>query len=45
MLNEMEMDTLLVAAATCLTTLLLVVVVLLLLRTKWRHSPRPGQVR
>ena len=42
MLNEME--TLLVAAATCVI-MLLVVVAVVLLRTKWRHSPRPGHVR
>ena len=42
MLNEME--TLLLAAATCVITLLVVVAVVLL-RTKWRHSPRPGHVR
>ena len=44
MLTEMEMETLLLAAATCVITLL-VAVVALLLRTKWRHSPRPGHVR
>ena len=38
-----EMETLLLAAGTCVT--MLVVVAVVLLRTKWRHSPRPGQVR
>ena len=38
-----DMETLLLAAATCV--IMLVVVAVLLLRTKWRHSPRPGQVR
>ena len=38
-----EMETLLLAAGTCVT--MLVVAVALLLRTKWRHSPRPGHVR
>ena len=44
MMTEMEMETLLLVAATCVT-MLLVVVAVLLLRTKWRHSPRPGHVR
>ena len=39
-----EMETLVLAAATCVITLLVVVAVVLL-RTKWRHSPRPGHVR
>ena len=37
-----EMETLVLVAATCVIMLLVAVV---LLRTKWRHSPRPGHVR